>query len=147
MDLTFLGGASEVGASCMLLHVAGHRLLIDGGMRPAAKAGQPRLPDLALLEGAPPEALLITHAHIDHTGALPLVASRFPHLPIYATDSTRVLTDILLRDSVRIMEQEQLRPEGKTPLYDAAQVDAFLERVQEGLERGLRRVRHKKRAL
>jgi Cft2 family RNA processing exonuclease len=129
MDLTFLGGASEVGASCTLLHVAGHRLLIDGGMRPAAKAGQPRLPDLALLEGAPPEALLITHAHIDHTGALPLVASRFPHLPIYASDSTRVLTDILLRDAVRIMEQEQLRPEGETPLYDAAQVDAFLGRI------------------
>ncbi len=129
MELTFLGGASEVGASCTLLHVAGHRLLIDAGMRPAAKAGQPRLPDLALLEGTPPEALLITHAHIDHTGALPLVASRFPHLPIYATDSTRVLTDILLRDAVRIMEQEQLRPEGETPLYDAAQVDAFLGRI------------------
>jgi Cft2 family RNA processing exonuclease len=129
MDLTFLGGASEVGASCTLLHVAGHRLLIDGGMRPAAKAGQSRLPDLALLEGTPPEALLITHAHIDHTGALPLVASRFPHLPIYATDSTRVLTEILLRDAVRIMEQEQLRPEGETPLYDAATVDAFLGRI------------------
>jgi Cft2 family RNA processing exonuclease len=129
MELTFLGGASEVGASCTLLHVAGHRLLIDAGMRPAAKAGQPRLPDLALLEGTPPEALLITHAHIDHTGALPLVASRFPHLPIYATDSTRVLTDILLRDAVRIMEQEQLRPEGETPLYDAATVDAFLGRI------------------
>ena len=90
---------------------------------------QARLPDLALLEAAPPEALLITHAHIDHTGALPLVASRFPHIPIYATDSTRVLTDILLRDAVRIMEQEQLRPEGETPLYDAAQVDAFLGRI------------------
>ncbi len=50
MDLTFLGGASEVGASCTLLHFAGHRLLIDGGMRSAAKAGQSRLPDLALLE-------------------------------------------------------------------------------------------------
>src|SRR5713101_5063554 len=129
MELTFLGGASEVGASCTLLHVAGHRLLIDGGMRPAAKAGQPRLPNLAVLEGTPPEALLITHAHIDHTGALPLVASRFPHLPIYATDSTRVLTDILLRDAVRIMEQEHLRPDGETPLYDAAQVDAFLGRI------------------
>jgi Cft2 family RNA processing exonuclease len=129
MELTFLGGASEVGASCTLLHLSGHRLLIDGGIRPAAKAGQPRLPDLALLEGAPPEALLITHAHIDHTGALPLVASRFPHLPVYATESTRVLTDILLRDAVRVMEQEELRPEGETPLYDAAQADAFLGRI------------------
>lgn len=130
MELTFLGGASEVGASCTLLQVAGRTLLIDGGMRPAAREGQSRLPDLSLLDARPPEALIITHAHIDHTGALPLIASLFPHMPIYATESTRVLTDALLRDSVRIMEQEQLRPDGETPLYNDLQVDAFLGRIQ-----------------
>jgi len=83
-----------------LLQSAGRCLLIDGGMRPAARPGQSRLPDLSLLDAAPPEALLLTHAHIDHTGALPLIASLFPHIPIYATESTRVLTEILLRDSV-----------------------------------------------
>ncbi|MBV9230007.1 MAG: MBL fold metallo-hydrolase, partial [Chloroflexi bacterium] len=129
MELTFLGGASEVGASCTLLEVAGHRLLIDGGMRPAAREGQPRLPDLAPLDSSPPEALLITHAHIDHTGALPLIASLFPTIPIYATESTRVLTELLLRDSVRIMEQEGLKPDGETPLYSEAQVDALLGRI------------------
>ncbi len=130
MELTFLGGASEVGASCTLMHIVGHRLLIDGGMRPAAREGQSRLPDLTLLETAPPEALLITHAHIDHTGALPLIASLYPHIPIYATESTRVLTEILLRDSVKIMEQEGLKPDGETPLYSAEQVDLLLARIR-----------------
>ncbi|GHO57096.1 MBL fold metallo-hydrolase [Ktedonobacter robiniae] len=130
MELTFLGGASEVGASCTLLQVAGRTLLVDGGMRPAAREGQSRLPDLSLLNKQPPEALIITHAHIDHTGALPLIASLLPHIPIYATESTRVLTEVLLRDSVRIMEQEHLRPDGETPLYNAEQVDAFLGRIQ-----------------
>src|SRR5579885_1489991 len=130
MDVTFLGGASEVGASSTLLQVAGRRLLIDGGMRPAAREGQSRLPDLSLLDAAPPEALLITHAHIDHTGALPLIASLYPHIPIYATESTRVLTEILLRDSVKIMEQEGLKPDGETPLYHAEQVDSLLVRIQ-----------------
>jgi len=130
MRLTFAGGASEVGASCTLLEVAGHRLLIDGGIRPAAREGQSRLPDLALLDPIPPEVLLITHAHIDHTGALPLIASLYPHIPIYATESTRVLTEILLRDSVRIMEQEGLKPDGETPLYTADQVDALLGRIR-----------------
>lgn len=129
MEFTFLGGASEVGASCTLLEVAGRRLLIDGGMRPAAREGQSRLPDLHLLDNRPPEALLITHAHIDHTGALPLIASLYPHIPIYATESTRVLAEVLLRDSVRIMEQEQLRPDGETPLYSSEQVDALLARI------------------
>jgi Cft2 family RNA processing exonuclease len=130
MELTFLGGAAEVGASCTLLHVAGHRILIDGGIRPAAREGQARLPDLTLLDQAPPEALLITHAHIDHTGALPLIASLYPNIPIFATESTRVLTELLLRDSVRIMEQEGLKPDGETPLYSADQVDALLGRIQ-----------------
>ncbi|GHO89291.1 MBL fold metallo-hydrolase [Dictyobacter formicarum] len=130
MELTFLGGASEVGGSSTLLRVAGHYLLIDGGMRPAARDGQARVPDLALLDDHPPEALLITHAHIDHTGSLPLIASLYPHIPIYATESTRVLTEILLRDSVRIMEQEGLKPDGETPLYNVEQVDALLGRIQ-----------------
>lgn len=130
MELTFLGGASEVGASCTLLQVAGRTLLIDGGMRPAAREGQSRLPDLSFLDKQPPEALIITHAHIDHTGALPLIASLLPHIPIYATESTRALTEVLLRDSVRIMEQEHLRPDGETPLYNAEQVDVFLGRIQ-----------------
>jgi len=130
VELTFLGGASEVGASCTLLQVAGRSILIDGGMRPAAREGQSRIPDLAPLDRHPPEALLITHAHIDHTGALPLIASLFPHIPIYATESTRVITEVLLRDSVRIMEQEHLRPDGETPLYTAEQVDTLLGRIQ-----------------
>jgi Cft2 family RNA processing exonuclease len=129
VQFTFLGGASEVGASCTLLEVAGHCLLIDGGMRPAAREGQSRLPDLARLETSPPEAILLTHAHIDHTGALPLIASLCPGIPIYATESTRVLTDILLRDSVRIMQQEGLKPDGETPLYSEEQVDALLARI------------------
>jgi predicted metal-dependent RNase len=85
MELTFLGGAREVGASSTLLTIADHFVLIDAGMRPAARAGQPRMPDLAPLDATAPEAILITHAHIDHTGALPLVASLFPTIPIYAS--------------------------------------------------------------
>jgi Cft2 family RNA processing exonuclease len=128
MELTFLGGASEVGASSTLLRVAGHRLLIDGGMRTTGKA-ESRLPDLALLDTAPPEAVLITHAHYDHIGALPLLFERFPTVPYYATESTWVLMEILLRDSVRIMEQEQLQPDGETPLYTEEQVAALLAHV------------------
>jgi len=128
MELTFLGGASEVGASSTLVRVAGHRLLIDGGMRTTSKAGS-RLPDLALLDTAYPEAILITHAHYDHIGALPLLFERFPTVAYYATESTWVLMEILLRDSVRIMEQEHLQPDGETPLYTEEQVAALLAHV------------------
>jgi len=125
-----LGGAGEVGASCGLLRIGDWRLLIDAGMRPAARAGQDRLPALDRLTAAPPDAILVTHAHIDHTGTLPLVSEMFPAAPIYCTETTLLLTRLLLADSVRVMEAEHLAQEGETPLYTAEVVERTLARVR-----------------
>jgi len=125
-----LGGASEVGASCGILRIGDRRVLIDAGMRPAARAGQDRLPALDRLAVEPPEAILVTHAHIDHTGALPLASERFPTAPIYCTETTLLLTRLLLADSVRVMEAEHLEREGETPLYTAEVVERTLARVR-----------------
>ncbi len=125
-----LGGAGEVGASCGLLRIGDRRVLIDAGMRPAARAGQDRLPALDRLTAAPPDAILVTHAHIDHTGALPLASEMFPTAPIYCTETTLLLTRLLLADSVRVMEAEHLAQEGETPLYTAEVVERTLARVR-----------------
>jgi len=125
-----LGGAGEVGASCGLLRIGDRRVLIDAGMRPAARVGQDRLPALDRLTAAPPDAILVTHAHIDHTGALPLASEMFPAAPIYCTETTLLLTRLLLADSVRVMEAEHLAQEGETPLYTAEVVERTLARVR-----------------
>ncbi|HEY1016501.1 MAG TPA: MBL fold metallo-hydrolase, partial [Herpetosiphonaceae bacterium] len=125
-----LGGAREVGASCGVLTIGDARILVDAGMRPAARPGQSRTPDLERLAANPPDAIIITHAHIDHTGCLPLVAGMFPDAPIFATDSTIALARILLQDSARIMASEQLEREGETPLYDDAMVEETLRRMR-----------------
>jgi len=125
-----LGGAGEVGASCGLLRIGDRRVLIDAGMRPSARAGQDRLPALDRLTAEPPEAILVTHAHIDHTGTLPLASERFPAAPIYCTETTLLLTRLLLADSVRVMEAEHLAQEGETPLYTAEVVERTLARVR-----------------
>jgi len=125
-----LGGAGEVGASCGLLRIGDRRVLIDAGMRPSARAGQDRLPALDRLTAEPPEAILVTHAHIDHTGALPLVSERFPAAPIYCTETTLLLMRLLLADSVRVMEAEHLAQESETPLYTAEVVERTLARVR-----------------
>jgi len=114
-----LGGAGEVGASCGILRIGDWRVLIDAGMRPSARAGQDRRPALDRLTAEPPDAILVTHAHIDHTGALPLASEMVPTAPIYCTETTLLLTRLLLADSVRVMEAEHLAQEGETPLYTA----------------------------
>jgi len=122
MRLTFLGGADEVGASCILLEIGGKRLLIDAGVRPSPKArwglAGDQLPDLSLIDQAGgPDAILVTHAHTDHTGALELVVARYPDRPVYGTPVTQALTRVLHADSRRIM-QSRLDEEGELPLFD-----------------------------
>ncbi len=72
MEIMFLGGASGVGATCVAARVGGRWVLVDAGVR-VGGSREDRLPDLASLDGLDLAAVLVTHAHADHIGALPLV--------------------------------------------------------------------------
>ncbi|KAF0212789.1 MAG: putative exonuclease of the beta-lactamase fold involved in RNA processing, partial [bacterium] len=121
MKLTFLGGADEVGASSTLVEIAGHRLLVDCGIRMQDRSGD-HLPWLAhLQEVGGVEAIVLTHAHMDHSGALPVVCSTYK-VPLYLTSPTLALITILLLDAVKIMAIEQER-EGEIPLYSLPMVE------------------------
>ena len=128
MNLHFLGGADEVGASCTLLEVAGKRVLVDAGIRMGGK-GSP-LPDLERLqELGGPDLILITHAHADHIGALPLVHLAYPTAPVVTTAPTKALMSILLGDALKIMELRWEREED-IPLYPPHAVEGLLSRIQ-----------------
>ena len=103
MKLTFLGAAHEVTGSCTLLTANGRNYLIDCGMEQGRDIyeNQP-------LPMAPGEldGILLTHAHIDHSGRIPLMVKQGYGGPIYATNITARLCDIMLRDSAHIQEFE-----------------------------------------
>ena len=103
MKLTFLGANHEVTGSCTLLETGGQHFLIDCGMEQGKDVyeNQP-------LPIAPGEidGVLLTHAHIDHSGHLPLMAKQGYLGRIYATRPTCRLCDIMLRDSAHIQESE-----------------------------------------
>lgn len=127
MKIRFLGGASEVGASCTLVEVAGKRILVDAGVRMGE--GDP-LPDLAALQEAGPiDLVLLTHAHTDHIGALPLVHLAYPKVPVLTTAPSLALMRILLQDALKIMELRWGR-ERELPLYPEHAVEGLLGRVQ-----------------
>jgi metallo-beta-lactamase family protein len=122
--LTFWGAAGQVTGSMHLLEAAGARILLDGGLfqgrRSEAHALNARLPfDARRVDG-----VVLSHAHIDHSGRLPLLVKEGFHGPVYTTSATRDLSAVMLADSAHIQEKdyEYLERHGKVaqsggPLY------------------------------
>lgn len=123
MNITVLGGGNEVGASCLYVELAGKKILIDAGMR---MHGEDALPALGLLEDVGElDVILVTHAHADHIGALPIVHALYPNCPIYATPPTIDLMAIMMRDSYKLLEQ-RCRETNTLPPYTEQQVTHLL---------------------
>jgi uncharacterized protein len=89
-----LGGAGEVGGSSHLLDFGATRVLVDAGIKPDGRG--PLAPTFGKLEGL--DAAVITHAHLDHCGALPLLVRDRPEVPIYCTPPSAKLIVSALND-------------------------------------------------
>ena len=131
MMITFWGGANEVGASCMLIEIEESRILVDAGIR-MGPGQDTQLPDLTALErhrGRFPDAILLTHAHTDHTGALPALECILPAgVPTHCTPATKAITKVLLEDAVKRQRREG-EQRGEEPLYPPEAVPAALARM------------------
>ncbi len=125
MNLHFLGGAMEIGGSCIYLNIAGKGILMDAGIRQSGSKDP--LPDFRTLqEQGGVDAILVSHAHMDHIGTLPLVSKAYPDAPVYMTAMTGDLTRVLLYDSLKIMNSR----EGEIPYYSEQDVLAMLGRIR-----------------
>ena len=89
-----LGGAGEVGGSSHLLDFGKAKILVDAGIKPDGRG--PATPDFGGLNGI--DAAVITHAHLDHCGALPLLVRDRPNMPIYCTPPSAKLIVSALND-------------------------------------------------
>lgn len=103
MKLTFLGATHEVTGSCYYLEAAGKKFLVDCGMEQGKNIYENKPIPVPASEL---DFVLLTHAHIDHSGNLPVLYSRGFRGPIYTTEATADLCDIMLRDSAHIQEFE-----------------------------------------
>ena len=104
--ITFLGAAGTVTGSKYLLEVEGKRLLVDCGLFEGSRELKQRNWDPLTVDPATIDWVLLTHAHIDHTGYLPRLTSSGFRGPIFANPATRELCNLLLPDSAHLQEEE-----------------------------------------
>ena len=121
MRLTFVGAAHEVTGSCHYLNVAGKHILVDYGMQQGIDTFENT--ELPIAENQV-DYVLLTHAHIDHSGLLPLLYANGFRGEIIATQATADLCSIMLRDCAHIQAQEaewKNRKAKRSSLQDAAE--------------------------
>jgi metallo-beta-lactamase family protein len=142
MKIQFHGASREVTGSCYILESGGVRFLVDCGMFQGGREARDK--NHAAFEFNPRDIdfVLLTHAHIDHSGMLPrLVADGFSG-PIYTTHATAELLEIMLRDSAHIQEKEadwgqyarernsrKAREEEIKPLYTVLEAETCLGQI------------------
>lgn len=131
--LTVLGGAREIGANSIFLDLGGSGLLLDAGMHPRLQ-GREALPAFDQVT-AEVDAIFISHAHLDHVGALPEALKCFPRAQVYMTGPTSLLSLRMLRNAVAVSRHLSRGPERPEPLFTFDEVE-WLEQVLRTRELG-----------
>lgn len=106
MQIEFAGAAREVTGSCHILRVGGKTVLLDCGMFQGRRAESRQKNLLLPLPVEQIDAVVLSHAHIDHSGRLPLLTKNGYRGPIYCTAATRDLSAVMLADSAHIQEKD-----------------------------------------
>lgn len=106
MHIQFWGAAQEVTGSCFLIEVAGRQILIDCGLVQGRPVDELRNRKPFPFVPAKIDAVILSHAHLDHAGRLPLLIKEGFKGPVYAHTATRDLSQIMLKDAAYINEKE-----------------------------------------
>ncbi len=97
---------TEIGANSYFLELGGKKLVLDAGLHPKQE-GEAALPNYKLVTDGSLDAILISHAHQDHIGSLPVLMRRQPQARVFMTDATAKLSDVMLHNSVNVMLRQR----------------------------------------
>lgn len=129
MKLTFFGAAGEVTGSCSMLEANKQKILIDCGMFQGDEESEKKNQQALPFDPKTITAVLITHAHLDHVGRLPLLAKNGFEGFVYTTPPTRDLARLILEDACGVMEYDN-KKFGKPLLYNMDDVERIMSQFK-----------------
>ena len=126
VSLLTLGGFGQVGRSCMLLTTPDSKVLIDCGINPGARTPSEAFPrlDWANISLDELDAIVIGHAHLDHTGFLPVLTKYGYKGPIYCTEPTLPMMNLIQLDAIKVAGAQ-----GRTPMYAERDVHQIMRQT------------------
>lgn len=130
LKVTTHGGAETVTGSHFLIENDSAKIVVDCGIEQGENYCEECSYEAFPYDLQTIDAVVITHAHLDHVGRAPKLVKDGYQGKIYMTPPTRDLAELILRDSAHIMAGHA-KERGKAPLFDERDVDAFLSRVEE----------------
>jgi Cft2 family RNA processing exonuclease len=134
LTVDVLGGGTEVGGSCVLISAGGTRILVDCGTRPSGDDEQSMAPPgiaRALAERI--DAIVVTHAHNDHGGWVPVVVAKQAHVPVIATYATCDLLATMWGDSAKVLRNKTEGGQwkgGPLPPYSDLDVNSAVDQLR-----------------
>jgi Cft2 family RNA processing exonuclease len=130
MNITNLNPDTDIGASAWLVGIDDHRILLDAGMHPK-REGRNGLPMFNAAKNNDLDAIVISHCHHDHVGALPVALRHFPKAHVLMTELSYFIVERVLHNSVNVMTRQRdelgIR---EYPLYTHDEVDDIASRFQ-----------------
>ena len=127
ISFTNLTRAIEIGANSYAVEIGGRRLILDSGLHPKLE-GEAALPNHAAVPPDSIEAIILSHAHQDHVGSLPITMRLQPRAPVFMTEATRQLSDVMLHNSVNVMTRKREEGVPSYPLFTHREIDLSTRR-------------------
>lgn len=125
-----LTGYNEVGAHCFFVSMGGVDVILDAGVHPK-KEGLASLPNFDKITKGSVEAIFVSHSHLDHIGAIPVLMDKQPDAAVFMTPATLVIGEAMLHNSVNVMSSKRVE-EGMTeyPFFTHSELDRCVGRWQ-----------------
>jgi len=131
MEFVRLTRDTEIGANSYALRLGDRLVVLDSGMHPKAQ-GAAALPDFSRISGLPVACAVLSHAHQDHVGSLPVLTREHDRIPVFMTSPTARIAEIMLHNSVNVMtRQREERKLDNYPMFTHRGVDLCAQQWQQ----------------